>query len=119
MGRSGDKAMDKRVRMIAEITISDYQAAVDILTRAAKHIEDNLPGVLAWDIFIDKETGQMFMHEVFSDEEALLVYERSMTELGYREQLGRYAAINRTIGLGSVSDPHLAEELSQFGAVRV
>ena len=33
MGRSGDKAMDKRVRMIAEITISDYQAAVDILTQ--------------------------------------------------------------------------------------
>ena len=105
--------------MIAEVTVHDYAATIEFLNRAVTHIEEHVAGVLAWDCFVDETNGRMVMYEEFTDEEALLAYEKSMTEHGYRQGLGEIANLDRVTVLGSVSDPGLVAALGQMGAVVV
>jgi quinol monooxygenase YgiN len=58
--------------MITNIEVSDYECAVEVLTRAAGYIEQNLPGTLAWDMFADEDRENITMYEEFADELALL-----------------------------------------------
>ena len=43
-----------RVRMITEAVLLDFDCAMGVFTRAAEVIEDSLPSVLAWDVFVDE-----------------------------------------------------------------
>jgi quinol monooxygenase YgiN len=109
-------AEPRQVVTIAEVSVRDVDAARDMLTRAAAHITDHLPGTLSWDIYLDHATGKMTMVEVFDDQQALSDYEASMTEQGFRDELLRYAQPEHYLVLGDVSDPGLRRVADSWGA---
>ena len=49
----------RSVRMIAQLKVHDYEGAVELLGRAIRHVEEHIPGTLAWDCYIDKTSGNM------------------------------------------------------------
>lgn len=106
----------KRVRMITDIKINDYEGAVEVLTRAAGYIEQNLPGTLAWDMFADEAREHITMYEEFADESALFEYEETLVGLGYRDDLVQYVDVAETVVLGPVSEPRVIEMIRQIGA---
>lgn len=108
-----------RVRTTAEIAVSDYEGAIELLTRAAKYIEEHLPDTFAWEVFTDATHERMIWYEEFADEQALLDYEQSMTDHGFREGIGKYGDLERVVVLGSVSDPGLLEQLRAMQAVQM
>ena len=105
-----------RVRMITDIRVRDYESAVEVLTRAAGYIEQNLPGTLAWDMFADEAREHITMYEEFADESALFEYEETLVGLGYRDDLVQYVDSAQTVVLGPVSDPRVTEMLGRMGA---
>lgn len=105
-----------RVQMITEVTVRDFDAVMDALTRAAEVVEDSLPRVLKWDIYVDERRGRAVMYEEFEDENALVEYENKLVGLGYREELLEHAELDRVLVLGSVSDPDLLRQLGKAGA---
>jgi hypothetical protein len=106
-----------RVRMITEVTVRDLDAAMDVFTRAAKVVEDSLPSVLAWEIFVDEGHESAVMYEEFNDENALLEYETKLIGLGYRDELLKHAELDRILVLGPVSDTGLLRQLGHAGAI--
>ena len=102
--------------MITDIRVSDYEGAVEVLTRAAGYIEQNLPGTLAWDMFADDAREHITMYEEFADEFALFEYEETLVGLGYRDDLVQYVDVGQTVVLGPVSDPRVIEMLSRMEA---
>jgi quinol monooxygenase YgiN len=102
--------------MITDIKINDYEGAVEVLTRAAGYIEQNLPGTLAWDMFADEAREHITMYEEFADESALFEYEETLVGLGYRDELLQYADLAQTVVLGPVSDPRIIEMLRRIDA---
>lgn len=105
-----------RVRMITDIGVHDYEGAVRVLTRAARFIEQNLPGTLAWDMFADEAREHITMYEEFADESALFEYEETLVGLGYRDDLVQYVDVAQTVVLGPVSEPRVIELLHQIEA---
>lgn len=105
--------------MIAEATVHDYDGAVEFLGRVARHVEENLPNTLTWDVFMDQTAGRLVMYEEFTDESALLEYEMSMTDHGLRQEIGKYAHLDRVLALGPLSDPGMLGMLGQMGGVHV
>ena len=104
----------KRVRVITDIKINDYEGAVEVLTRAARFIEQNLPGTLAWDMFADEACEHITMYEEFADESALFEYEETLVGLGYRDDLSQYVGASQTVVLGPVSEPRVIEMLHEM-----
>jgi quinol monooxygenase YgiN len=102
--------------VITDFKINDYKAAVEVLSRAAGYIEQNLPGTLAWDMFADEACEHITMYEEFADESALFEYEETLVGLGYRDELLQYADLAQTVVLGPVSDPRIIEMIRQIGA---
>ena len=113
---SREGAPVKRVRVITDISVHDYESAVEVLTRAAGYIEQNLPGTIAWDMFADGAREQITMYEEFADESALFEYEETLVGLGYRDELLQYADLAETVVLGPVSEPRVIEMIRQIGA---
>jgi hypothetical protein len=107
----------ERVRMITEVAVHDFDGAMDVFSRAARVVEESLPRVLAWDIFVDEEHERVVMYEEFSDETALVEYETKLVGLGYRDELLELAELKRVLILGPVSDSDLLRELGQAGAM--
>jgi len=105
-----------RVRMITDIGLRDYEGAVQVLTRAARFIEQNLPGTLAWDMFADEAREHITMYEEFVDESALFEYEETLVGLGYRDELVQYVDVAQTVVLGPVSEPRVIELLRRTEA---
>lgn len=106
------------MRMITDIKVNDYEKAVEVLTRAAGYIEQNLPGTLAWDMFADEAREHITMYEEFADELALLEYEETLVGLGYRDDLVQYVDVGQVVVLGPVSDPRITEMLDRIEAPR-
>jgi hypothetical protein len=102
--------------MITDIGVHDYEGAVRVLTRAARFIEQNLPGTLAWDMFVDEAREHITMYEEFVDESALLEYEETLVGLGYRDDLVQYVDVAQSVVLGPVSDPRILEMLDRMEA---
>jgi quinol monooxygenase YgiN len=67
------------VRVIAELTVKDFQAASNFVQRVTSFVEANLPGAVAWEAFTDESTGRWIWYEVFEDEQALTAYERAVS----------------------------------------
>lgn len=105
-----------RIQVVSELTIRNFDGAMGALTQAAEVIEDRLPRVLAWDIFVDEGHQRAVMYEEFNDEHALMEYETEMTGLGYRDELMKHAELDRFLILGAVSDPELLRRVKQAGA---
>lgn len=108
-----------RVRMVTEVAVRDYEGAIEFLGGAARHVEEHLLGTLAWDAFTDETHEHMIWYEEFADEHALLEYERSMTEHGYRREVRQYLDLGRVVVLGPVSDPDLLDMLQQIGGIQM
>jgi hypothetical protein len=100
--------------MITDISVHDYERAVEVLSRAAQYIEENLPGTIAWDMFADQAKEHITMYEEFADESALFEYEETLVGLGYRDDLIQYADVAQTVVLGPVSDPRVSEMLRRM-----
>jgi quinol monooxygenase YgiN len=105
--------------MIAQLKVHDYEGAVELLGRAIRHVEEHIPGTLAWDCYIDKTSGNMVWYEEFADEQALVDYEKSMTDHGFRQAIREYGSIEGLTVLGPVSDPELLAMLAEIGGIHL
>lgn len=107
------------VRVIAELTAKDSEAAANFVQRVSTFVETNLPDTLAWESFTDEATGRWIWYEVFKDEQALAAYERVVNQEGMREDAGKIFEFDRVTLLTPLADPRLKELFEQIGAVEM
>jgi hypothetical protein len=108
-----------QLRIIAELSIKDYEGATELFSRMTTQVEEHSPGTLVWESFVDQTARRMIWYQEFANEQALRQYDKNMTDHGFRQEIGQYADLERVLVLGPVSDPGHLEMLRQPGSVHV
>ena len=106
------------VRIFAELTLTDLGKApqlLEALGRTVRHIERNLPRVLAWEAHLDEATGKVTVYEEHEDDKAFSEYEASLESNGVAQKMMSLMKIDRVVVLGRVEDPDALALLQQLG----
>lgn len=108
-----------QVRVIAELTANDSEAASQFVERVSDYVETNLPDTLVWEAFTDEASGRWVWYEVFKDEKALAAYERAVSQEGMREDAGKIFNFDRVTLLTPLVDARLKQLFEQIGAIEM
>ncbi len=104
-------------RGLALLTVHNIDRVADIAHRATAFIQENLPGTLAWEYFVDEESGRGLLYQIHAGDDAVRAYEQGMVEQGFQRELGEHAQLDEIIMLSPITSPEARTELDQFGGV--
>lgn len=104
------------IRAIVRGTAKDFDAFVDLAERICALVDENEPGTLRYECFVDKEAATFLWHEVYEDPEAFFKHNQNLAEAGVMEEVSELVDFDGMTVLGDVTDPELREGLNGFGA---
>lgn len=104
-------------RGLALVTVRDFDGAADVARRTTEFIEENLPGTLVWEFFVDHRSGRGLLYQVHESDDAERLYEGAMVENGFQRELGEHADLDEVIMLTPITTPEGQAELERFGGV--
>lgn len=104
------------IRAIVRGTATDYDGFLRFAERVCTLVEENEPGTLRYECFVDDETAQFVWHEVYEDGPAFFQHNENLAEAGIMEEAGQLVEFDGMTVLGDVDDPEVREALGQFGA---
>jgi len=104
-------------RGLALLTVHNIDLVADVARRATAFIQENLPGTVVWEYFVDEESGRGLLYQIHAGDDALRAYEQAMVDQGFQRELGEYAQLDEIIMLSPITSPEARTELDQFGGV--
>lgn len=107
------------VRITIDGSYDDHEEFSSFAKRVCEHVRANEPGTLAYEFFVDEDSGTFVLHEIYADDDAFLAHVDDARASGRLEQMLAVCRWDRVTSLNRVHGERVREVLDKVGARRL